>query len=114
MRRAVELVIDGLTECDLFSAGVVLRYRKDDNFKTLTSGCISFIIIGLLTTFFVTNIIGFVNKNNVSISEIVTESDIPTAYSTTTDSFLFAIGVLCIIILAFGGQLEQRQPLLQH
>mgnify|MGYP001171020951 FL=1 len=90
-------IINLVTECDLFSAGVVLRYRKDDNFKTFTSGCISLSIIVLLAAFFVTNIIALANMSSVNISEIATESYDPTNLSSNTDKFLFAIGVIFIL-----------------
>ena len=93
----MNLIISGITECDLFSTSVVLRYRKDDNFKTFTSGCLSFIIIVLLAAFFISNIISFANKTNINFSEISTQSDDPTYFSSTTDQFLFAIGVRSIL-----------------
>lgn len=93
----MSFLIDAITECDLFSSGIVLRYRKDDNFKTFTSGCFSFLIIGTLAAFFITNIIAFANKSNVNLSEVMQQDSDPTYYSASTDNFLFAVGVFILI-----------------
>lgn len=61
-------MMTGITECDLFSSGIMIRYRKDDNFKTLTSGCISLALIVLLTTFFATSFISYIHKDTMNLN----------------------------------------------
>ena len=66
--------------------------------KHLLSGCLSFVIIVLLATFFVTNIISFANKSDINLSEIATQSTDPSYFSSNTEKFLFAIGVISILL----------------
>jgi hypothetical protein len=84
-KNMLNLMMTGITECDLFSASISVRYRKDDNFKTLTSGCLSISIIVMLGAFFVTSFISFINKDYMDLSELTFQAEDPTEFTISTD-----------------------------
>jgi hypothetical protein len=61
-KSILNIVRVGITECDMFSAGISIRYKKDDNFKTLTSGCCSLMLILMLTMLFAASFMSYLKK----------------------------------------------------
>jgi len=82
-----------IEECDLFCSPITLRYKNDNDFKTLTGGVCSLFLICLFVTVFYNKFMSCMNMEHVNASITIVEERDASLYNATTSEFMFVVGV---------------------
>lgn len=84
---------DLVEECDLFCSPISLRYKNDNDYKTLTGGIVSILLIILFLIVFYQKSMETLRLSNIISSTTIFEEVNPSLVNTTTKTFMFVIGV---------------------
>ena len=64
--KCKQYFVDFIKLFDLFSLSQFLRYRQDEDFKTVSGGLISILVVGIFAIFFSGNALSTVNKTDIT------------------------------------------------
>lgn len=82
---------------DLFSLSQFLRYKQDNDYKTVSGGLISLLVVGIFCFLFSSNAIATVNKTAIAWKSTVEDAFNPTPATITFNpqgKMMFGIAVL--------------------
>ena len=89
-------VIEVIKELDIFSHGQFLRYRGEENYRTITGGVVSVVLMVLFAAIFSTMVLNTFQKNLIT-STFETGYEVDPGYfkleTGQKSSFMFAIGI---------------------
>lgn len=91
--KCLGCVREYVEECDLFSSNILLRFKNDNQFKTLTSALVSIFLVTMFIIVFANRFITTANKQNVTLQTAFIEEMDPTLYKVNTSDFMFVVGV---------------------
>jgi hypothetical protein len=83
--------------CDLFSTSQFLRYKEDGDYKTVSGGVVSLMIISVFLALFMNTAIQTVNKDIISWTSTTTNYLSPTSTNVTfgpSSNFVFTVGLM--------------------
>ena len=90
-------VIEVIKELDIFSHGQFLRYRGEENYRTITGGIVSVILMVLFAGIFSTLVLSTFQKSLITTTFDMSYEVDPSYHKLETGSksnFMFAIGIL--------------------
>ena len=81
---------------DLFSLTQFLRYKQDEDYKTVSGGLTSLFVVCIFIILFSSNAVSTVNKTSISWEAITSYAfkPTPTIVQFDNSNFMFAIGVV--------------------
>ena len=82
---------------DLFSLSQFLRYKQDNDYKTVSGGLISLLVVGIFAFLFSSNAISTVNKTAIAWKSTIEDAFNPTPTTLTFNpqgKMMFGISVL--------------------
>ena len=92
-RRCFSTFLEYVEECDLFAPNILLRYKNETQFKTLTSAVLSITLVVFFIVVFSSRFLQCANRENVAIETAFIEDMDPTPYSINTSEFMFVVGL---------------------
>ena len=81
---------------DLFSLSQFLRYKEDEDFKTVSGGIISILVVIIFSILFAGNAISTVNKTDISFKKTTEGEFIPSKVTLNNNNFMFALGIMSV------------------
>lgn len=91
--KKCEKVLDIVREFDLFAPHIGVRYKSDNDFKTLTGAILSLSLIIFFAVVFVNRFTVMIERTEITSSVLLKEETDPSFYNTSTSTFMFAVGV---------------------
>lgn len=76
---------DWFEEIDQFGAPITPRYKRENDYKTITGACLSLVLIILFGFVFINSAIEMVHRTNITTTINVKEEKNPSLYATTTE-----------------------------
>ena len=93
--KCKECLTDFIRTFDLFSLSQFLRYRQDEDYKTISGGITSILVVTIFVILFANNALSTVNKTNISWSSTTENAfePAPTTIDFSNSKMMFALGI---------------------
>ncbi|CAD8078824.1 unnamed protein product [Paramecium sonneborni] len=89
MQRVSKLI----SKMDIFGQSITLRMNRQNSYKTVFGGCSSLILLIILILIFSSNIISFLNRENLNATVLTEFEEIPSLSQIDDSFFLFALQI---------------------